>query len=620
MNMKKIMDKRWVRVLAWILLVLTLLLSSISAVLVRYGSDSGWYRLDDTAGFEETEACRQYIDNALWYVSENVLWKGDLSMDTLGSYAGKAFSYVIRDDSNRITADTRTDQSVFVSSVDRSLDEAANYDIDPEVTYPTDVTSFTVEGYVNLPVEPYDGCYTEYAMFETFFAFRNLFLAAKYLMLLVAVAALVFLCFASIQKGRAGDIPRFYRQPYDAVILAAILCGVIISAVRRLLIRGFFGLYARTLWITDYGVNYFLIRFLGALLIWYPFRQIGAGTLRKNLLLSRFPHKIPREAYILCGIGFHLLLLFLLIYDGSQWPVVLLLIGFDILLAIGGLIYLRQSRTVCQAAEELASGILTHKTDTRRLYFVWRALGDKLNRVGDGMAEAVEERMRSERLKTELITNVSHDLKTPLTSIVSYVDLLKIENLDEETRRAYIDVLDKQSARLKKLTEDVMEASKAASGAMTVHPETMDAAELLEQLLGEYGDRLKEARIEPVMTVRTEKSRIQADSVLLGRVLDNLAGNILKYSQPGTRAYFDLTGTDESVIISFKNTSREPLNITAEELMERFVRGDSSRHTEGSGLGLSIARSLTELMGGQLTLTLDGDLFKAELSFPVQDT
>ncbi|MCD8117350.1 MAG: HAMP domain-containing histidine kinase [Oscillospiraceae bacterium] len=255
--------------------------------------------------------------------------------------------------------------------------------------------------------------------------------------------------------------------------------------------------------------------------------------------------------------------------------------------------------------------------DTKKLHLTWKDLGQNLNSLGDGMALAVEERMRSERMKTELITNVSHDLKTPLTSIINYIDLLKDETLPVEKRREYIDVLERQSAKLKKLTEDVVEASKAVSGAIEVNWEELDVTELLEQSVGEYSERLHEAEIEPVIHMPRESVLLLADGRLLGRVLDNLITNILKYAQPGTRAYFDLTVDQGRLEIAIKNISRAPLDIPAEELMERFVRGDSSRSSEGSGLGLSIALSLTKLMGGELELILDGNLFKAFITFPI---
>lgn len=276
----------------------------------------------------------------------------------------------------------------------------------------------------------------------------------------------------------------------------------------------------------------------------------------------------------------------------------------------------RQLKTLQTAAQKLAAGDLTYTVDTEKMYPVLKEHGDNLNAVSVGMSRAVNERMKSERFKTELITNVSHDLKTPLTSIVSYVDLLKKEPTESEAAREYIEVLDRQSQKLKKLTTDLVDASKASSGALPVNLEKIDLGELLRQSAGEYTEKFAAAAITPVLNVPEAETYVTADGRLLWRVLDNLLGNAVKYAQSGTRLYLELTPGETETVLTLKNISREPLNIPAEELMERFVRGDGSRHTDGSGLGLSIANSLMELMGGKLTLTLDGDLFKAALVFP----
>ena len=245
-----------------------------------------------------------------------------------------------------------------------------------------------------------------------------------------------------------------------------------------------------------------------------------------------------------------------------------------------------------------------------------RKHAQSLNSIGQGARLAVEKQLKSERLKTELITNVSHDLKTPLTSIISYVDLLKKEGLASEHAPEYVDVLDRQSQRLKKLTEDLVEASKASTGNIQTHPEDVDVNLLLSQAAGEYAERLAAAGLTPVTTLDPGEPHIRADGRLLWRVFDNLLSNACKYALAGTRVYLTTEAKDGEVLIAFRNVSREPLNISAEELMERFVRGDASRNTEGSGLGLSIAKSLTELNHGALELTVDGDLFKATLVFP----
>lgn len=287
-------------------------------------------------------------------------------------------------------------------------------------------------------------------------------------------------------------------------------------------------------------------------------------------------------------------------------------------LLVGGIIaYVCMSLLRLKAgAERISAGDYNTKVSTDHLVLEFKSTAETLNRIQDGINTAVESRMRSERLKTELITNVSHDLKTPLTSIVSYVDLLKQEPAGSPAAEEYLQVLDRQSARLKKLIEDLVEASKASTGNISVHAEPLDFSMMLGQALGEYSERLEKAGLTAIPKLPETPVMISADGWLLWRILDNLLGNAVKYAMPGTRLYVTLTA-DTHAIVTFRNISREPLDVTAEELMERFVRGDSSRHTEGSGLGLSIARSLAESMGGEFILSVDGDLFKAAVIFPV---
>lgn len=267
--------------------------------------------------------------------------------------------------------------------------------------------------------------------------------------------------------------------------------------------------------------------------------------------------------------------------------------------------------------EALAEGNLNASVDLKHMYGVLRSHGENLNSIAQGMQKAVQQQLKSERFRTDLITNVSHDIKTPLTSIVNYVDLLKKEDVQPEKAKEYIAVLDRQSARLKKLTEDLVEASKASSGTLPVHLEAVDVNVLLSQVSGEYQSRFELCKLEPIVKLSSEDPQILADGKLLRRVFDNLLSNICKYAMPGTRVYFTSEVQDGRVSISFKNISNYPLDITADELLERFVRGDSSRSTEGSGLGLSIAQSLTGLQKGTFDLVVDGDLFKANLSFPL---
>ncbi len=268
-------------------------------------------------------------------------------------------------------------------------------------------------------------------------------------------------------------------------------------------------------------------------------------------------------------------------------------------------------------ARALAEGDLSHQVDPRGMIRTEKALAADLNRIGEGLSRAVEARMKSERMKTDLITNVSHDLKTPLTSIVNYVELLKKEPLHNGTAEGYVAVLDRQAQRLKKLTEDVVEASKASSGALHVQLAPVDVAELLRQCAAEYGDRFAAAQLTPVLHLPERPLVVLADGRLLWRVFDNLLGNAVKYALPGTRVYLDAAAGTDCATLTLRNISREPLDMRGEELMERFVRGDASRHAEGSGLGLSIAGSLVQLQHGTLTILPDGDLFRAEIRLPL---
>ncbi len=238
-----------------------------------------------------------------------------------------------------------------------------------------------------------------------------------------------------------------------------------------------------------------------------------------------------------------------------------------------------------------------------------------VNDIAGGLSNAIEESIKSERFKTELITNVSHDIKTPLTSIINYVDLLKQEDVDNEKIKEYIQILDKKSQRLKKLTEDLVEASKASSGNVKLEMEKINIVELIKQATGEFEDKFKEKNLEIVTQIPESEVNILADNKYIYRVIENLFSNISKYALEYSRVYIDVVKESERVKITIKNISKEALNITAEELMQRFVRGDKSRTTEGSGLGLSISKSLTELQNGRLDIQVDGDLFKVEITF-----
>lgn len=283
---------------------------------------------------------------------------------------------------------------------------------------------------------------------------------------------------------------------------------------------------------------------------------------------------------------------------------------------IGKILYcIHAYGVVLGGAQRMAQGDLDTKIDTRFLIGSYKKGAQALNALAHVVSESAQKQLRSEQLKTELVTNVSHDIKTPLTSIINYVDLLQITQ-DRQVATQYLQVLGRQSQRLKKLIDDLIEMSKASTGNLAVDMTEIDPVEAVQQALGEFSDKLDTAQLQTVLNVIGQPATVQADGRLLWRVLSNLFSNIVKYALPGTRVYVDVTQVENAVLISLKNISKEPLNMTAEELTERFVRSDASRNTEGSGLGLNIAKSLMELQKGQLQLMVDGDLFKAILVLP----
>lgn len=309
---------------------------------------------------------------------------------------------------------------------------------------------------------------------------------------------------------------------------------------------------------------------------------------------------------------------FILAVSVDDGVVVFLWFAETVLLDMAAVHLVLQMNRLQKAAKEMADGNLSYKVATDKMFYGCKVHGENLNKIGDGLSKAVDERMKSERFKTELITNVSHDIKTPLTSIINYVDLLEKEELHNEKAEEYLDVLERQSSKLKKLIEDLVEASKASTGNLEVGKELLEAGVFLTQTVGEFEEKLSLSGLELIVKKPEKPVYISADGRHLWRVVDNLMSNICKYAQPSSRVYVNLEKENDSVVIIFRNISKYQLNMNGDALMERFIRGDSSRNTEGHGLGLSIAKSLMDLMGGGMEITVDGDLFKVRLCFPLE--
>lgn len=276
-------------------------------------------------------------------------------------------------------------------------------------------------------------------------------------------------------------------------------------------------------------------------------------------------------------------------------------------------------QSIFEGIHQISEGDLKYKIDTSALQGETYEMAKAINEMGDGLQKAVDAIVKNERLKAELITNVSHDIKTPLTSIVNYVDLLKRENIQNERVQQYLEVLDQKSQRLRQLTEDLVEASKISSGNIELTLMRMQFQSIVMQAYGEFQERLEEHELIPVWDMEKEPLYIMADGRQLWRILENLLGNIYKYALEGTRVYIDLEKKDQTAQLTLSNTCREKLGVDADELTGRFVRGDKSRSTEGSGLGLSIAQSLTELHGGKFTIAVEEDVFRITISFPLAE-
>ncbi len=458
-----------------------------------------------------------------------------------------------------------------------------------------------------------------------------------------AIACMIWLCIAAGHKRNAEGIHLnwFDRIPFDLllVILVVLLYGTALALSR--LADMDYGLFPANQEDLLNGFRYAI--FCAALCTWIVLAlltlltfvtRIKAGRWWENTILFRVLRLVWRFVrWVFRGIRTSIVNLPL------YWRTALIWCGLSLLVLIALMTYgdtpllwlwliaeLVLTPLVCYAAiclrrlekggEELAKGNLDYRVSTRGMLPAFRKHAEHLNSITDGMQRAVHEQMKSERMKTELITNVSHDIKTPLTSIINYIKLLERDGLQSEQAPQYLEVLDRQSARLKKLTDDLVEASKASSGAMNVALERTDLHVLLQQVLGEYSEKLAAAQLTPVVQLCDPTPFVLADGKLLWRVFDNLFGNLCKYAQPSTRVYLSTVTSGDQAIILLKNVSRDPLNISGDELMERFVRGDASRNTEGSGLGLSIAQSLMTLQNGSVSIDIDGDLFKVTLTLP----
>ncbi len=641
-----ITQRLWVKALLFFLVAVSLAASLASGILASWSAVRGWYGKDPET-FLESDRCRYILYDTVTWWSNHYASNGQLPEEAAGN---TNIFVVFRDEDGEELVRTWDGESgrLMLSNWQNvysfaTFDSRGNYVGDETVYIYADV-------YVADPLTAEDDLLAGQIIYDTLYAWRRLYLPVFLLSLAVVLIGGGFLFRAAgHHPGTEESVvtPGWQEHiPLDLYLAAAIAAGITAGGLLGMMYDASLGygamenVYALGVW--------FIFIFLGtAALCTVPLGwlltlvvriKLGDGLWWRSTLLYRLGrwlwrlwHRIVRCLREILGslplvwriamlfIGYLFLSFLLFIGMVNSYEPGLYLLLLVAINCLAGFSLIRISiwmRQLQRAGAELARGNLDYKVDVSRMRWDFRTHGENLNSISEGLNKAVEDRMHSERFKTDLITNVSHDIKTPLTSIINYVDLLKKENLPGQQAAEYLEVLDRQSQRLKKLTEDLVEASKASSGAMTLQLARTDVAELLNQAVGEYTQRLEAAGVAPIVTVPEGEVAIFADGQHLWRVFDNLLSNICKYALPGTRAYFSVKRLEGDVVILVRNISARELNISADELMERFVRGDASRSTEGSGLGLSIAQSLTELMGGSFEIVLDGDLFKVVITFP----
>lgn len=487
------------------------------------------------------------------------------------------------------------------------------------------------------------GLDTEFPYQDSFYEAREEYLLLQPWSMFSLVASIIsafgsFLCFIylSLAAGRNPKDDEVHLNWFDKIkteILLAAFVGMFLGAV--FVVRSLVELFGESdligMMIMAGGLAMTVV---AVFMIFYMslIRRMKAGEMWTGSLLywigsgiHKVLHNWRPSVRILVLFSGHVIVTLIMAAMALNWwnsPTMLFLLFAAYLLLCGAeaLMFLRQGvqrNILIKGIKCIAAGDLEYKIDVDLLKGDNKVMGDAINTIGEGLYRAVDDSMKNERLKADLITNVSHDIKTPLTSIINYVDLLKRQNLDNERAKGYIRVLDEKSQRLKQLTEDLVEASKVSSGNITLQMDRLNFVELVNQTAGEFNEKFESRGLTAVTRLPREPVVILADGRRIWRVIENLYNNVAKYAMENTRVYVDMEVANDLVAFSIKNISEQPLNIEASELTERFIRGDVSRSTEGSGLGLSIAQNLTKLMGGTFDIYLDGDLFKVTVTFPV---
>ncbi len=636
--MEKLKSNIFIKMFLCVIFIFSSAVAGIALVCIILAFNYGCYN-ENTDTFIKTNICRNYIENRVKSYANEYSYNGYFEMREKGLYVkvyDRGYPYqnmpeatysFEADDGNfySITAN----QSEYYNTVTNEGDffeggKVKEVGLEGNIEYIADNgKEYEIFYALEEPIPEGSYIYYQSKIYESVYPYSDEAVGVAIIFSILAAVCLILLVFsAGHVRGKNGITLNFQDKiPLDLYYAFSFVCifvSMLVVAWLYDMILGYEHYYCMNL----VAIVMFFASAVFLSTVLTTSTRIKAGKFWRNTILFKSKELLFKFFFIVKDIiceflndvplawGVILCTIFVMIVNSGANLTFAFLFDVVVLLAVAK--FTKMAVKIEKAAKEMANGNINFKIDTSNMKWRLKEHAENLNSINNGISIAVKKQMKSENLKTELITNVSHDIKTPLTSIINYVELLKTEHTPEQEKE-YIEVLSRQSERLKKLISDLIEASKASTGNISVDIKPLIVSEIIYQSLGEYSDKFKKLELNAIVSVPENEAKINADGKLLWRIMDNLFSNVCKYTQYGTRVYVDLKQDNNLTCISVKNISKEQLNINSNELMERFVRGDKSRSTEGSGLGLNIAKSLVELQGGTFRIYIDGDLFKAEI-------
>lgn len=651
-DMNKLKDSVFTKIIAFIMIQVCVVTMFFSGIVIFFNAGYSWYSSDYYSAREDilqeiavSLECEIYdwmYYNLEYSTKTDEMWS-EYILPEYDLPEGIGYNLTFLKNVNKNTDNIKLEKNTTLAGRDDVYSQNFSNDLYELTVYVADPVEFAIPASELYPEE----LAARYKLFDFMFKYNKTAIACFVAGLIIMVLLLAYMiismrtgerngallkkipvdlvcvitvCLNAVMVMCLGDISVDYSN-YDVIMLCVTVAVLLISVVSTSFILFFIYRMRCGRWwsgtVMCAAVKY-LIRLLKLLFVYIKRASKWAYVkLKKTAAVINYGiRKIP-TVWKAAVVTLAVMILNLIIMVNFAWSDAAQFFWFVGAAVVSvAVIYLALCiKRLQRGGQKLAEGDLNYKVNVNGLFMEFAEHAENLNKISDGIAAAVEERIKSERFKAELITNVSHDIKTPLTSIINYVELLSKEKIKDPKIREYIEVLDRQSKRLKKLTEDLVDASKASTGNVKMEMAPCNIGLLMTQSIGEYNTKAENNGLEFVIKIPEDDLEILADGRRLWRVFDNLLNNICKYGQPGTRVYLTLEEDEGKAVITYRNISKYELDISEKELMERFVRGDKSRHTEGSGLGLSIARNLVELQGGNFEISIDGDLFKVVVTF-----